>query len=285
MDAAECAKRLATEIREDRVAVLVGAGASANSRDQSGRPYRGLPLPREFVAQLAAHHETSYVHEGDDFEVACLAVAEQHGRSKLEELLTRAYSRLPTVSPPPAHKILAWLPFKVYITSNYDQFLERQLSTGHRDTAIVVDNEDLPRMKRGQVPVIKYHGCVSRPRTMIATSNDYTQMAASYRLVRDLVKVSLAQNHLLVIGHGLGDHDLERLLAEILDDLGDYVPTIYVVREPGRAGEIDIGRRLHIVEADLTQFLSRLLHEHRLALGDPTPRRVARHTAHRRRRM
>ena len=84
MDAAECAKRLATEIREDRVAVLVGAGASANSRDQSGRPYRGLPLPREFVAQLAAHHETSYVHEGDDFEVACLAVAEQHGRSKLE---------------------------------------------------------------------------------------------------------------------------------------------------------------------------------------------------------
>ena len=199
------------------------------------------------------------------FEDACGSIVIHEGRITLEQLLKQQYEVSHRSEVPPAHRILAWLPFAAYFTSNYDQLLEWALESEDELPAVVIDNGDLARLARDAVPVIKYHGCVSRPMTMVATPSDYAEFADRTNLVRDLMKVTLASSNLLVIGHGLRDSDLSSIIDDLLTGLGkDYIPTIYVVREPEREGsDLDVTYNYVDVFEDLTVFLSRLLNIYR----------------------
>lgn len=265
MDSQHAAASLAQILRSGRLVALVGSGASADYTDLGGRRYTGLLTPGGF-AELVARSRP-YVAPGLGFEGTCTEIRTREGRPALEALLLEHYRRPRTVEIPQAHQILAWLPFASYMTSNYDQFLEWKLEAEGRQIAVVVENEDLANIGRGSAPVVKYHGCVSRPRTMVAATDDYDNARISERtnLVRDLIKVNLARSNLLVIGHGLADVDLIRLMDELLRGLGtEYIPTIYIIREPERAGEpLDLPFQVELVFEDLTRFLSRMLHEYR----------------------
>jgi translation initiation factor 2B subunit (eIF-2B alpha/beta/delta family) len=258
----EAVKRLAEALRSDRLVVLVGSGASSNSKDTSGREYSGLATPRQFVAAVTKRRP--YIDPKWDFVRACDEISNRESRGFLEELLVNEFRRPENFHTPPAHRILAWLPFAAYVTSNYDQFLERELERVRRRPSVVITNEDLARVRRNSVPVIKYHGCVSRPETMVATSTDHERLYKSHELVRQLITINLAKSNLLVIGHGLADTDLRQLLNDLLKDLGNYVPTIYIVREPSTAEDgFTIPVKHELIYEDLTQFLNRLVHQYR----------------------
>jgi len=267
------AETLARFLRDDRLVVLVGAYASAGTRDSTGREYVGLPTPAEFV-QLA-EKQLPYIRPGCDFQQTCDLILETEQRSGLEEMLLRYYKVPEVFDPPPAHRMLAWLPFSQYITSNYDQFIERSLEREKRRPFPVVDNDDIVRMKpRWDTPVIKFHGCVSRPGTMVASRQDYDLLGRKRSLVHHYIAATLANKSILVVGHGLNDPDLTRILAEIRSDLGEYAPRIYVLRHDDRERSLP-GRdrdQFEVITEDLTKFLNRLLHEHRnLQQKSPAP--------------
>ncbi|MBS1838512.1 MAG: SIR2 family protein, partial [Actinobacteria bacterium] len=206
MEAVFAVESLAQALREDRLVVLVGAAASASTRDERGREYLGLPTPAEFVESVA--HQLRYVTAGMAFEAACDTIYQHQHRAGLEDLLCQRYHVPTNFEIPPAHRILSWLPCSAFVTSNYDQFIERALEQERRRLFVIIENTDVPRLKRGYTPVIKYHGCVSRPRTMVATAADLTAARSERRLVQQLIAVTLANRTLLVIGHGLSDEDL-----------------------------------------------------------------------------
>jgi hypothetical protein len=263
MDSQFAANNLARLLKQGRLVTLVGSGASADYVDERGRAYRGLPTPDQFVR--LARQPRDYLDDDMSFEDACGSIVMHEGRITLEQLLKQQYEVSHRSEVPPAHRILAWLPFAAYFTSNYDQLLEWALESEDELPAVVIDNGDLARLARDAVPVIKYHGCVSRPMTMVATPSDYAEFADRTNLVRDLMKVTLASSNLLVIGHGLRDSDLSSIIDDLLTGLGkDYIPTIYVVREPEREGsDLDVTYNYVDVFEDLTVFLSRLLNIYR----------------------
>lgn len=263
MDSQIAASNLARLIKQGRLVTLVGSGASADFVDDRGREYKGLPTPSQFVD--SAREMRGYIPEGVDFENACDVIVEHEGRIALEQAIKQKYEVSHPHELPPAQKILAWLPFAAYFTSNYDQLLEWALEAEGQRPAVVIDNGDLVRLAKDAVPVIKYHGCVSRPRTMVAAARDYEAFAERTNLVRDLMKVTLASSNLLVIGHGLADSDLTKLLDDLLEGLGkDYIPAIYVVREPERRGShLAVSHSYVEVFEDLTIFLGRLLNTFR----------------------
>lgn len=261
MESSTAAQILASALREDKLVALVGSGASAKSRDEK-REYRGLPTPDQFVNSARARYP--YIPDEATFNEACDAILLRQRRAGLEEALLGVYRVPPKFEPPPAQKILSWLPFSAYITSNFDQFIERSLSREMRHHHVVIENEDVSRLRRGQTPVIKYHGCVSKPNSMVAATIDYQKLDAKRGLVRQLISVSLASRVLLVIGHGLGDSDLSHLMNELLSHLADYAPMIVVLREPDHDSQIEGFELEHeVVGEDLTQFLNRVLHEYR----------------------
>jgi translation initiation factor 2B subunit (eIF-2B alpha/beta/delta family) len=257
------ASSLARLLKEGRLVTLVGSGASARHEDDHGRQYAGLPTPSEFVAKV--RQLRTYIPEHSDFETACALIVEHESRIAVEQAIKQEFEIARPRELPPAQRVLAWLPFGAYFTSNYDQLLEWALEQEGRRPAVVIDNSDLARLSREAVPVVKYHGCVTRPRSMVATSRDYVSFADRNSLVRDLMKVTLASSNLLVIGHGLGDSDLEKIIQDLLEGLGeDYLPVIYVVREPSRRGrDLDVGYNYVDIFEDLTHFLNRLLNAYR----------------------
>lgn len=268
MESANAARILADALRNDRLVALVGSGASANATDQ-GRIYPGLPTPTEFVA--AASRKYSYIEQGMSFTETCDAILLNQRRHGLEDALIRTYSIPPSFDIPPAHRILSWLPFSAYVTSNYDQFIERSLERESRHHHVIIENEDVTRLRRGYTPIIKYHGCVSKPSSIVAASGDYLALEDKTQLVQQLIAVSLANRTLLVIGHGLNDLDLSALLNRLLKQLKQYSPMIFVVREVGRAHRIpNFDYSYEVIHEDLTQFLNRVLHEYRQlgAVGD-----------------
>jgi translation initiation factor 2B subunit (eIF-2B alpha/beta/delta family) len=265
MDSSTAAQILARELHDDRLIVLVGSGASASCREEK-REYRGLPTPKQFVELAAARY--SYIHRDMSFLEACDAILARERRAGLEDALLRTYQVPASFHPPPAHRILSWLPFSAYLTSNYDQFIERSLERELRQHHLIIDNTDVVRLKRGQTPIIKYHGCVSRPSSMVAASKDYEALQTTRALVRQLIGVSLANRVLLVIGHGLGDWDLSSLLNDLLAQLRDYAPLIFVIREPGRLEPLpEFSFTYEPIAEDLNQFLNRVLHEYRQQAG------------------
>lgn len=261
MDGATLAPILAHALRDDRLVALVGSGASARTIEQN-REYRGLPTPQEFAAKARKRH--LYIPDRASFAQACDLIVQNEKRSGLEDELLRAFRVNTSFEIPPAHRILSWLPFSCYVTSNFDQFIERSLEREMKPHHVIIDNQDVARLKRSQIPVVKYHGCVSRPATMVASTADYETLNQARALVKEYIKVALAGRTLLVIGHGLNDSDLSSLLNSILRDLGPYAPQIFVVREPGAATTVPyFSFSYDVIHEDLTIFLNRLLHEYR----------------------
>ena len=270
LDSESAAKILARALAEDRLVALVGAGASAAYTDINGISHMGLPTPSELVN--IAQGEFAYTSGLSSFSETFDAILDRERRSAVEQFLLRYYNPPETFPIPPSHSLLAWLPFSLYVTSNYDQFIERALVKENRRPVVVVTNDDVVRLRRWNSPVIKYHGCVTRPSTMVAASSEVDHLQDKRSLVRSLVATSLGGSNILVVGHGLGDWDLSRILLELVRGLEDYAPTIYVLRPVGHDGRIPgLPREVkcEVITEDLTQFLNRLLSEFRQLRGVP----------------
>lgn len=262
LDSDSAAQILARALSDERLIAVVGAAASARYRDPKGREYEGVPTPGEILG--IARSRFRYLDSTSSFNVTFDTLLDREKRASVEEFLLQYYKVPEAFEPPPSHRLLAWLPFSLYITSNYDQFIERALEKENRRPFALIDNDDLVRIRRWNTPVVKYHGCVSRPSTLVAATHDYDHLQEKRNLIRNFVSASLGGGHVLVVGHGLGDSDLSRVLFELVRDLGKYAPTIYVLRPPGHDGRLPGLTIPHeVIVEDLTEFLNRLLHEFR----------------------
>jgi translation initiation factor 2B subunit (eIF-2B alpha/beta/delta family) len=270
LDSVLAARILARALADDRLVALVGAGASATYTDVNGIVHRGLPTPSELV--VIAQNEFNYTASLGTFNATFDAILDREGRAAVEKFLLRYYKTQESFPTPPSHSLLAWIPFSLYVTSNYDQFIERALVKENRRPFSIINNEDVVRLRRWNTPVIKYHGCVTRPSTMVAATAEYDHLQDKQNLVRSLVTTSLGGGTILVVGHGLGDSNLSKILLELTRGLGEYAPMIYVLRPPGHDGRVPgLPKEINceVIAEDLTQFLNRLLTEFRQLRGTP----------------
>jgi len=69
------------------------------------------------------------------------------------------------------HSYVANIPyFKIVVTTNWDPFFERELNV----LVPMVEDKDIPFWDDNKRQVLKIHGCVTRPYTIVATTNDYS---------------------------------------------------------------------------------------------------------------
>ncbi|MEM7358491.1 MAG: SIR2 family protein [Pseudomonadota bacterium] len=270
MEPSNASEILSRALVEDRLVALVGSAASASYVDPNKRQYQGLPTPKEFV-KIAAK-QFGYIKDHFEFNDTCDRIVDQDGRAKLEEFLVRYYKVQRSFEVPPCHGLLSWLPFSQYISANYDELIELSLSNQSRRPYVIVEDSDLAKANRRDTRVIKYHGCVNRPSTLVAATRDYDALDDKRNLVRDNISSSLAGKDILVVGHGLGDEDLHRILKDLTNSLGEYAPKIYILRGKNHDGRMPtLGNlKFEIIREDMTIFLNRLLHSFRNAEAHST---------------
>ncbi|MDR2974650.1 MAG: SIR2 family protein [Propionibacteriaceae bacterium] len=247
--------------KERRLIGFLGAGASAPYQDQTtGRTWPGIPTAAQMVQELCKRY--NWVDKELDFAENMFLYRKKEGRAALERFLRDQVNK-PYIKPMPVHSILASLGLRAFITTNYDQLLETALTDGGRHPTVVVDDSDVALVESGQTTVIKYHGCITRPASLIAALDEYVPVSQERPIVSALMTSLLANQSLLFLGFGLSDRDFVSAYETVRRTLGAWMPRSYAVVRQVRNFERSYweSNGLSIIEGDLTEFARQMSHQ------------------------
>jgi translation initiation factor 2B subunit (eIF-2B alpha/beta/delta family) len=250
---------LATKLKNGELAAFLGAGISKTYKDpRTGKTYQGLLDASSIVERLV--EKKSYLTKDLSFGQAFFLLKNQEGRTELERNILDFIDK-PGISPLPAHELLANMPFSVFLTTNFDSLTEKSLTKSKKSYASILDDNDVPRWRGTQLPVIKLHGCITRPDTLIAAEDEYIPIGLKNPVVEALVKTLLSKKTALFLGFALKDIDFKIIYDELMHNLKEHMPKSYAIVHSATDYEIAYwkARGIEIIISDLTEFLRGLL--------------------------
>lgn len=256
----ETYNQLSEHLKEGSLVAFLGAGVSRSYEDPtSGQTFPGIMTANEIVHDFA--RKRGYITTDMGFLEACFLYKQQEGRVGLERYLQECIDR-PAIKPLPAHVILANTPFASYVTTNFDRLMEGALQDAKKSPFPIIEDDDVSRLRHSCVPVIKIHGCVTRPGTMLACEDEYVPLDERSAIIEALLKTQIANKTILFLGYSLEDSDFKLVYEEVKRTLGDRMPRSFAVVHSATAYQDVLWKKrgVTIIQRDLTQFLRGLLH-------------------------
>ena len=119
--------------------------------------------------------------------------------------------------------------FRFIITTNWDLLFEAAYRQIGQRYQILMEEADAPMFNFDQHNLLKIHGSIDRPRSLVCTTADYEGYPQTHAQLLDRVEDLLYNNTVLFVGHGLRDEHLRRLLNYIRRRRGDLQRRSYVV--------------------------------------------------------
>ena len=132
------------------------------------------------------------------------------GRDKLEQ---GVMSKVGIDGVAPAHLLLAALNVRQVVTTNYDTAYERALEA--------VVGKGKFRVLTGQLALqpdpwlLKYHGCINRPPTIVITTKDYADLKMHRGALQSVVESLMITSHLMFVGFSMEDEDFIDAVARV----------------------------------------------------------------------
>ncbi|WP_104564965.1 SIR2 family protein [Ralstonia mannitolilytica] len=213
--------RLVEDIARRRAVLFFGSGISANARsaDGSRRPPTWAELLCEAANTIAAdspqlaEEVRAFVGRGDVLTAAEI-VRRTLGQRRLTTLLRRQLVA-PDFAPAPVHEALLALDFRITLTPNFDTLYETLATSRGMPPVAVCDYSDptvAARVREDRNLIIKTHGSMTQPASLIFSRCDYVRARARYRAFYDLVEALLRTHTFLFVGCGIDDSDMRALL-------------------------------------------------------------------------
>ena len=201
--------------REDTV-LFVGSGVSM---------WSGLPswsgLLEELSTELRSLGRASEVVDRER-QSGDLMLAASYGMDQMTPMeRVRFFRRVIDSSRAPSdlHREIARLGPKCFVTTNYDQLLERALADNgdHIDVVTPNDTLELPSIVQARATgfVFKPHGDIASCETIVFTREDYRELVSSRRSVFEAMGMLFASRPVVFIGFGLRDPDFLQLRDRI----------------------------------------------------------------------
>ncbi|MGC1121410.1 MAG: SIR2 family protein, partial [Candidatus Methanofastidiosia archaeon] len=187
---------LRESLKKRECVLFAGAGLS-----------KGLPQWKELVEPLA---EELGISPGTDPRKIASYYEVEKGRKALEDkIVLTLREEVPLTE---THHLLADLPLKAIITTNYDNLLERALS--QRDYIKIVDGREAPLAGQDQIPLIKMHGDLETPSTIVITQKDYDDYPENHRALIQYVMGFLISCNFFFVGYSLNDQSFHIMYAQ-----------------------------------------------------------------------
>jgi SIR2-like domain/CHAT domain len=133
---------------------------------------------------------------------------------------------------PAPHKVVVQLPFANIVTTNYDKLLERAYASvgSLPKTPTHADCETLgPLLFDGGFFILKAHGDIDRPESMVLTTRDYQDIIHANPAFNSLFSALLLTKSVLFIGYSLNDPDFQLLFDRQLTVFRGSVPERYAL--------------------------------------------------------
>ncbi|MCK5043558.1 SIR2 family protein [Candidatus Pacearchaeota archaeon] len=126
------------------------------------------------------------------------------------------------------HDYIAKIPqFKIIVTTNWDTFFEKKLNV----LVPLVDDLDLPFWDDKKRQILKIHGSVTSPHTIVSTQNDYKKLIRnlSKKPIFNKLKDLMATKTFLFVGYSMSDKNIQAIYDSLLKKLGNFVRTSYAI--------------------------------------------------------
>src|SRR6266404_2713327 len=218
--------RLYEDIMQERCVVFVGAGCTTErryarsepsfyeeikvkSKFPSGAPSPSFPeLMEYFCKNLDGGRHNRLIREAVARIERFAVPGEDHRYATMfgDELTEIAY-------------------FNRFVTTNWDPFLERSLEV----MIPVVEDRDLAFWDDRKRQVLKIHGCITRPYSIVATSNDYENCLKRNPLIFNKLQDLMATKTFLFCGYSLRDSDFQSIWDGIVKSLGRFTKLAYAI--------------------------------------------------------
>ena len=216
------AEQLQQQAADGRLSVLFGAGISFSS---------GLPSWSGLLKELATRAGF------DDAEKAELdGFAKSYGYLDLATLIQRRMGDeakfKQTVADctehgrfTPCHALLGSMRLPA-VTTNYDPFYEDAVGSAakcdeDRVQTLPWDAAGLDTMPMDVRRLLKLHGCVKYPSSIVLTHKDYMRYEDTRRALRGRVHSDLIGRNVLVLGFSMTDNNVQLIIDQVREALGD----------------------------------------------------------------
>jgi hypothetical protein len=204
LSAAEAAPRLKQEYRDGRLIPFLGAGFSKPLKLPDWGELIGWMAERlGFEPELFPLHGR-YEQLAEYFQLAGhdhfqQLVYEMTRRFDSEEAVrSRQTSRM--------HRALASLDWRTIYTTNYDSHVEGALRDAKKKAAVLASFDDFQtRREPGTCEVIKFHGTLALPDTIVLTESSYYQRIALESPVDQRLRADLLSHSFLFMGYSFND--------------------------------------------------------------------------------
>jgi hypothetical protein len=128
------------------------------------------------------------------------------------------------------------------ITTNYDPFLEVVFPNYQP----VIGEEILRSDYQSIGEILKIHGCISEPESLILTDEDYNEWIEQKKYLSAKLLTYIAEHPVLIAGYSVGDENVRRLLSdidEILSSEDGLINNIYFLDWEPEVSDIDTFER------------------------------------------
>lgn len=220
---------LLEDLIHNRWLPIVGAGFSRNAVVPPGRK---MPLWDDLGKQLHGDlPDYSYTSALDVISAYC----HHYSRARLVERL-HSLLLIDEARPGRAHRSFCNLPFDYVCTTNFDFLLEKQYLSADRPCTPILSEEQLAVNLGGatkdvapRTVLLKLHGDLNHPASLVATEDDYDGFVAQRPLFATHVGNLLIGRTAVLIGYSLDDSDLRQIWRIVASRLGALRRPAYAI--------------------------------------------------------
>lgn len=237
-------------VKQRQAVLFAGAGISYASVKVGGLELKNL------VGEEIKKDFPAYDYQPRSLEDVCDEYEVLNDRNGLVGLLASFIPQ--SAAPLPGH-ISAVNSFRFIITTNWDQLFESAATQlGHR-YHILSQESDAPMFNYDQHNLLKIHGSVDRPQSMVCTTEDYEGYADSHPQLLNHVATLLDNYTVLFVGYGMRDEHLRRLFHQIRQKRGNFKRKNYIVGyyDDVRTRLLE-SRSMKVIQEDAVAFLTEL---------------------------
>jgi hypothetical protein len=201
----------------NQLVLFLGAGVSMAAKAPS---WKQLLLDLATEAGLAAD-ELEDFRGLSDLDAATLIERRTHsesGRTPRRTLGDRIKKRVDLGRPSLLHTLLAALPVRQAVTTNYDRLFELACG-GIGERVSILPYEPDPDARRW---LLKLHGCVTRVDDIVLTREDYLRYEQQRAALAGIVQALLITHQLLFVGFSLTDDNFHRIADAVRRALVPY---------------------------------------------------------------
>jgi hypothetical protein len=211
---------LVEAVRHQDAVLFAGAGLSFGVLGVSGGTLR------DAIGAKIVNDYPSYDLSTRAFEDVCDEYVAINDRTGLVDQLAAA---IPTnVAPSDAH-LAAVKAFGYIVTTNWDLLFEDAAKQIGQRYHIISAEADAPAFHIDQHNLLKIHGSVDHPLSLIATTDDYEGYADTHAGILNCVSELLSGRTVLFVGYNLRDEHIRRLLSAIRRKRGSWARKAYAV--------------------------------------------------------